>query len=190
MKNQIQPVEILVILDRSGSMSSIRQDAIGGFNTFLQQQQALDGKANLTLVLFDDRYEVPVLRKDIQQVEPLTEETFVPRGTTAMNDAIGKALVELETIAPAKAVICIITDGDENASKEYSGTRVRELITAAEGRNWQVQFLAANIDALSTGAIMGLSASACRGFTADAIGVQMAYDSMNASTALYRAGAN
>ena len=95
MKDKKEPVEILVIADRSGSMASIRQDAIGGFNTFLKEQKSVKGKANFTLVLFDDQYEVPIESVDIKKVDELTEETFVPRGMTAMNDAIGKSLSQL-----------------------------------------------------------------------------------------------
>lgn len=180
------PVEILVIADRSGSMQSIQDDAIGGFNSFLKEQQELEGKANLTLVLFDDKYEVPVKSVDIDKVKPLTSETFVPRGMTAMNDAIGKALSELSEINPEKAVICIITDGAENSSKEFSGQQVKEKIKAAEEKGWQVVFLAANIDAFSAGGSLGISAKTTFNFAADAVGIQSAYATMSASTRAYR----
>lgn len=181
-----EAVEILVILDRSGSMSSIRDEAIGGFNNFLTSQQAVKGAANLTLVLFDDQYEVPVDGVKVKEVKPLTQETFVPRGMTAMNDAIGKALTTLEAKNPKKAVICILTDGAENASKEYTQVQVQEKVKAAEARGWEVVFLAANIDAKQTGAQLGILRGASMNFAADAKGMQFAYDSMCASTTTYR----
>ena len=181
-----QPVEIFVIADRSGSMESIRDDAIGGFNSFLEEQQNLDGKANLTLVLFDDKYEVPVKSVDIQKVKPLTRESFVPRGMTAMNDAIGKAVAELSEIAPEKAVVCIITDGAENSSKEFTNQQVKDKIKEVEAKGWQVVFLAANIDAFSAGGSLGINSATTFGFAANAQGVQNAYATMSASTRAYR----
>lgn len=183
---QSDVVEIMVIADRSGSMERLRDDAIGGFNTFLAEQKALDGKANLTLVLFDDKYEVPVDRQDIQTVQPLTRETFVPRGMTAMNDAIGKALATLETYNPKKAIICINTDGAENASREYTSQQVKEKIKAAEAKGYQVVFLAANIDAFAAGGGLGIQAKNTVAFAANAAGVQDAYRSMSLAASSYR----
>ena len=179
-------VEILVILDRSGSMGSIRDEAIGGFNNFLTSQQAVKGAANLTLVLFDDQYEIPVNGVKVKEVKPLTTETFVPRGFTAMNDAIGKALTTLEAKNPKKAVICILTDGQENASKEFTIAQVQAKVKAAEERDWEVVFLAANIDAVQAAVNIGKFKSAGIGFAADAQGMQFAYDAMCASTTMYR----
>lgn len=179
-------VEIVVIADRSGSMGSIREEAIGGYNAFLQDQQALDGEANLTLVLFDDQYEVPVKSVAIKDVPPLTTETFVPRGFTAMNDAIGKALTDLEAKNPDRAIIVIITDGAENASKEYTAGQVKDKIKAAEDKGWQVQFLAANIDAFQAGGALGISAHTTLSFTADAVGINTAYAQVSNATRSYR----
>lgn len=181
-----EPVEILVIADRSGSMSSIRSEAIGGFNNFLDTQKELKGAANLTLVLFDDQYEVPVKSVKLKEVMPLTEETFVPRGMTAMYDAVGKALVELEQKAPKKAVVCIITDGAENASKEYTHTSVQALVKAAEDRGWEFVFLAANIDAKAAGASLGITRGASVAFAATGDGVNNAYAAMSLTASTYR----
>lgn len=186
MAKKKQPVEILVIADRSGSMSSLRDDAIGGFNTFLEEQKAVKGEANLTLVLFDDQYEVPVERVNIQDVEPLTRDTFVPRGMTAMNDAIGKAIVTLEVSSPKKAIICIITDGAENSSKEFTSQQIKDKITEVEDKGWQVVFLAANIDAFQAGGSLGVNMNNTFSFAASAQGVQEAYANMSVSTRSYR----
>lgn len=186
MGKKKEAVEIYVIADRSGSMASIRDDAIGGFNTFLAEQKAEKGASNLTLVLFDDKYEVPVDQVDIQKVEPLTTQTFVPRGMTAMNDAIGKALATLEEKAPKRAIVCILTDGEENCSREYTAAQVKEKVKAAEARGWQVVFLAANIDAFQAGGSYGISRKNTAGFQANAAGVGGAFMSMSAATRLYR----
>lgn len=179
-------VEILVIMDRSGSMESIRDEAIGGFNTFLEEQKAVEGKANLTLVLFDDKYEVLNDSVDIHEVAQLTRETFVPRGFTAMNDAIGKALVSLEEKAPEKAIICIITDGEENASKEYTYAIIKDKIQAVEAKGWQVVFLAANIDVKAVGGLLGIDDDRSISFAANAEGMRGAYATVSASSANYR----
>lgn len=152
-----EAVEILVILDRSGSMGSIRDEAIGGFNNFLSAQQAVKGAANLTLVLFDDQYEVPVAGVKLKDVQPLTTETFVPRGFTAMNDAIGKALTALLNKNPKRAIVCILTDGQENASKEYSYQQIKELIKQAEDKDYEIVFLASGIDAQKTSNMLGMT---------------------------------
>ena len=181
-----EAVEILVILDRSGSMGSIRDEAIGGFNNFLSAQQAVKGAANLTLVLFDDQYEVPVAGVKLKDVQPLTTETFVPRGFTAMNDAIGKALTELEAKNPKKAVICILTDGQENASKEFTQEQIKAKVRLAEDKDWEVIFLAANIDAQQAARGIGKLKSAGIDFSADAQSMAFAYNSMSATTVAYR----
>lgn len=179
-------VEILVIADRSGSMGAIKDDAIGGFNNFLKEQQKLDGDANLTLVLFDTEYDVPVKSQDIQKVKPLTEETFVPRGMTALNDAIGRSISELESKKPEKAIICILTDGLENSSREYNNSQVKELVEGAKSRGWEVVYLAANQDAFAEGNLRGISKNI--NFAATSRGINDAYTSMNATTTAYRTG--
>lgn len=185
-----EPVEILVIADRSGSMGSIRAEAIGGFNNFLTAQKAVKGAANLTLVLFDDQYEVPINGVKLKEVEPLTTETFVPRGMTALYDAVGKALASLEAKAPKKAVICILTDGAENASKEYTHASVQERVKAAEARGWEIVFLAANIDAKAAGASLGITRGASIAFAANGLGVTNAYADMSTVATGYRRSAS
>jgi hypothetical protein len=179
-------VEILAIVDQSGSMDIVRDDAIGGFNTFLADQKAQGGNANLTLVLFDDRYLVPIKDTPIQEVQPLDRDTYRPLGWTAMNDAIGKALTTLEAKNPTRAIITILTDGAENASKEFSSAQVKAKIQAAEDRGWKVVFLAANIDAFAAGGSLGIKASSTLSFSADAHGVASAFSSVSSLVTNYR----
>lgn len=184
MKTQL--VEIVVIADRSGSMATIKDDAIGGFNTFLEEQQAQKGKANLTLVLFDDKYETPIEKQPIKKVKKLTGKTFVPRGMTAMNDAIGRTLAKLEEEAPKKAIICILTDGEENSSHEFNTEQVKEMITAAEKRGWKVVYLAANQNAFAVGSTLGVSAISTVNYAATGAGIRSAYASTSSLVSGYR----
>lgn len=179
-------VEIVAIIDQSGSMGRVRDDAIGGFNNFLANQQALGDNARLTLVLFDDNYVVPVENTPIRDVKPLDNATYNPLGWTAMNDAIGRALTSLEAKNPAKAIITILTDGLENASTEYTAAQVKEKIKAAEDRGWEVIFLAANIDAFAAGGSLGISRGNTFEFTASAQGLHDAFASMSLCASSYR----
>lgn len=180
-----EPVEIIVIADRSGSMQSIKDDAIGGFNTFLQEQQKVEGEANLTLVLFDDQYEVPIESKPINEVAQLNEDTFVPRGMTALNDAIGKTIAKLREKNPKKAIVCIITDGMENCSREYTNAgSIKKLMEEVKDKGWEVIYLAANQDAFAEGGMRGIANN--KNFTADSVGVRSAYSDASLNTTSYR----
>lgn len=151
----MKPVEIVAILDRSGSMATMKSDAIGGFNSFLAEQQKLDVPANITVVLFDNEYQV-TQSCDIQKAQSLNDETFVPRGSTALYDAMGKAFVALELKAPKHAIICVLTDGHENASIEWTQAKIKERVASAEARDWRVVYLAANQDAFAVGHSLGV----------------------------------
>jgi hypothetical protein len=135
---------IAVILDRTGSMAVIRDDTIGGFNTFLQQQKAEPGSATLTLVQFDsqDPYEVIHRFKPIAEVPELTRETYVPRASTPLLDAMGRGIIDLEKSLselseadrPAKVVMVVVTDGQENASREFRKEQIEKMIDD-QGKN-------------------------------------------------------
>jgi Mg-chelatase subunit ChlD len=154
--------EVVCIIDRSGSMISIRQDAIGGFNTFLDEQRKGEGRTALTLVQFDNKYEVMYESTPIDEVEDLTDKTFKPRGTTALLDAIGRTIKD--TIArlggshdrPRSVVFAIVTDGQENSSVEYNRDQIKELIQGQEAAGWHFFFLAANQDAFAEATAMGI----------------------------------
>ena len=137
--------EIVCVIDRSGSMDSIKNDAIGGFNAFLKEQQNLPGEAAMTIVMFDHEYLVPYSGIPIQNIKPLYDGSYVPRGTTALNDAIGRAVSELKCRNPKKAIIMILTDGHENASHEFSKCQIKEMIKDCEDRGWFVAYLSATL---------------------------------------------
>lgn len=187
--------EIVVILDRSGSMQSIKKDAIGGFNTFLDAQQKESGEAVMTVVQFDNEYLVTVDGVNIQDVEPLNEQTFIPRGGTALLDAIGRTINTVgeklsntpEEERPENVIVVILTDGDENQSREFSKLQINELIThQTEVYNWQFIFLSAGMDAVGTAASYGISKSNTMAFTANSRGMDLTYTSMNAAVSSLR----
>ena len=157
--------EIAYILDRSGSMQAMVEPAIAGFNQFLREQIEAPGNARLTLVLFDNEYLVPCDGLPIEEVVELDTTTYVPRGSTARLDAIGRTINELgarlaaipESARPGQVIIAIFTDGYENASRQFDLHKINDLIThQRENYNWQFLFLAANQDAIATAAQMGI----------------------------------
>lgn len=173
-------VEIIDITDRSGSMSSLRNDVITGFNLLLDEQKQVDGQARLTHVQFDDEYSLRYAGSDIQIVEMLTTDTYQPRGCTALLDAIGRTLQEqgkriaLENWAE-KVIVSIRTDGMENASKEYTKSKIKEMIEHAESHGWVFIFSAANQDAFTTGSSYGISGTHTQTFRATGQGVAESY---------------
>lgn len=181
--------EIVCIVDRSGSMQSIARDAIGGFNAFVAAQRKLPIPARLTLVLFDNEYEVVHAGIPLENVPDLTPATYVPRGATALLDAIGrtidtfgKRLAETpEAERPGKVIVAILTDGEENASHTYNLTQISDTIQHQQAKySWEFIFLAANQDAIQAGKMMSISPDRSIAWNSTGVGVQSAYASMSA----------
>lgn len=188
-----EKTQIVCILDRSGSMSSIINDSIGGFNTFLKQQKELPDEATITVALFDDKYELVYNNVDIKKAEELTNKIWYPRGTTALYDAIGKTIndvkashVKLGDEKPAKVLVVIVTDGMENASKEYKVETIKNLIKNCENDDWNFMYLAANQDAFAVGSSFGVSAGNTINYTANSTGVLDMSNTLYNSTVSYR----
>lgn len=183
--------EIIAITDRSGSMQSIAKDVIGGYNRFIAEQKLVEGEAKVTFIQFDDKYELVYEAKSLKKVSELTSETYKPRASTALFDAIGMTLeaqgkrIHDEAWADC-VIVTIITDGEENSSKEYTQDRIKEMITHAEKHGWLFVFLAANQDAFATGASFGISAGGTFNYAATSVGTRSAYDSMSLSTTTAR----
>ena len=189
--------EIVVIVDRSGSMQSIREDAIGGFNTFLEEQKKVPGNANLTLVLFNDGYQLVHSAVLLGDAKSLDATTYVPGGTTALLDAIGKTIDDVgtrlvamaESDRPNKVIVAILTDGLENASRKYTRDRIFDMIKLqTETYKWEFFFLAANQDAIATATSMGMAAGSAAAFAATPTGVNTAYRGMSSSVTRSRTG--
>jgi len=179
-------------------MASMAKEAIGGFNAFLESQQKLPGDARLTLVLFDHEYIVAYDGRPIKDVPPLDEHTYVPRGTTALLDAIGRTVNTIgerldktpEANRPGKVLIVILTDGLENASQEFKRNQIYSMIKHQRDKYaWEFIFLGANQDAIQAGSLIGIPASNAATFNETPEGVFEAFTAVACATAAYRANA-
>lgn len=183
--NPAQHVEIEVVIDRSGSMQSIATDAIGGYNTWLAAQQAIPGPASLTLTLFDHEF-LTLPTVNLGDAQPLTSATYIPRGNTALNDAMGRALGRLEAKNPEKAILVVLTDGHENCSTEFSTDKIKERVLAAQARGWQVVYLSADINAFAHARNYGVNLKTTSQFDHTGVGTRAAYMSASTLNASYR----
>ena len=188
--------DITVVLDRSGSMASVREDTIGGFNSFLEEQKAVPGFARVSLAQFDDQYEIVYERLSVQDAPALSPRTYVPRGSTALLDAIGRTINAVgarlaalpEDERPGKVLLAVMTDGEENASQEFSGPQIFEMIThQRDTYSWEVVFIGANQDAVLTGASYGLPAANALDYAATPAGTRHALSILSKATTKMRA---
>ena len=182
MKNNI--TELVFILDRSGSMAGFEADTIGGFNSTIEKQKKQDGKVYVSTVLFDNVSEVIHDRVDISEVKPMMDEDYEVRGCTALLDTVGGAIHHIGNVhkyarpedVPEHTIFIITTDGLENASHNYSRSRVREMIKRqTEKYGWEFIFLAANIDAEETAENIGIRRERAVNYTQDEEGVKATY---------------
>ena len=180
--------EIVVVMDRSGSMQRVCEAAMGGFNSFVEDQKTCEGEAKLTLIQFSTDYEIVYNGVPLQDVKPLTPETYRPRGWTAMLDAIIRAIDEVgerlhttpEADRPDKVIFVILTDGEENSSKEYprpGGFQVckDKVQHQTNVYNWDFIFLSANQDAVLAGGAIGVAPSFTKQYTDSWFGTRSAY---------------
>lgn len=185
-----EPLQIICILDRSGSMRDLAGDTIGGYNSFLDKQKKEPGRAEVTTVLFDNQYEMVVKGVNLADVPALTPAEYYARGTTALLDAVGMTLTEVagkmakEGVCPAKrrVVVLIMTDGKENASKEYNKLKVKAMIEkATNDYKWNFVFMGANIDSVAEASSLGISSRHAVDYSADKAGVQTSFARMEAA---------
>ncbi len=180
--------ELVFILDRSGSMSGLEADTIGGFNSMLERQKKETGEACVSVVLFDDQTEVLYDRADIRKIEPMNDRQYYVRGCTALLDAIGGAIHHIGNVhkyareedVPEKTLFIITTDGMENASHRYTYDKVRKMIEhQKEKEQWEFLFLGANIDAISVAGRFGIDRSRAVRYEHDAEGTRLNYKVMS-----------
>lgn len=187
--------ELVFILDRSGSMSGLEADTIGGFNGLLTKQKNEEGEAYVSVVLFDDRTEVLYDRVDIRKVEPMNDKQYYVRGCTALLDAVGGAIHHIGNVhkyareedVPEKTLFIITTDGMENASRAYSYEKVRRMIENQKERyHWEFLFLGANIDAVSVAGKFGIKADRAVTYEHDEAGTRLNYEVMSNAVSFAR----
>ncbi|WP_137791421.1 vWA domain-containing protein [Bacillus sp. E(2018)] len=179
--------EIVFLLDRSGSMSGLEKDTIGGFNSFVKRQVERKGKTLLTTVLFDVQYEILWSGVPAEQVQ-LTRKDYYVRGTTALLDAVGKTILDVgyrlsrteEHDIPGKVIFVITTDGMENASSEFTHETVKKLIEHQQERyNWEFIFMGANIDVIAESQNLGIKEEDAFSFDATHDGIENLYSMMS-----------
>ncbi len=188
--------ELVFILDKSGSMGGLETDTIGGYNSMLQKQQTVDGKCRITTALFDNDYALLHDRIDIRAVSPISEKDYFVGGSTALLDAIGRTIRKIENaqkhtaedFRADKVMFVIITDGEENASREYSSDRIKKMIEQKKNdTGWEFIFLGANIDSVETAGRYGISLDRVQNYHADSDGVKLNFQVMNNAVASFRA---
>ena len=189
-----ETMEIVFILDRSGSMAGLEQDTIDGFNGLIEKQKQEASSARVSLILFDDRTEVILDRVPIEDIGSLSEEEYYVRGSTALWDAVGRSVLHIARVhqkmkaenRPEKTLFIITTDGMENSSVEYSLDQVKQLIERQKERDhWEFLFLGANIDAVQTAGSMGIGASRAVNFHADKPGMRKNFGILAKAMKLY-----
>lgn len=158
--NSEQPTHIFVIIDKSSSMQHRAREVIDGFNQFIKEQKALPGKAFINLVYFDSYVSNPVTACLLENFNRLDETNYVPGGMTALNDAVGQTITHARNSLGdhAKVIFCIMTDGEENSSREYNTQRVKQLVEHQQGVNWKFIFLGANLNAFAQANAFGIDA--------------------------------
>lgn len=187
--------ELIFILDKSGSMAGLESDTIGGYNAMLKKQQAEDGEATVTTVLFDDGYELLHDRIDIKGIRPISDKEYVIGGSTALLDAIGRTIQKMikvqkntkEEEQADKVMFVITTDGMENASREYTAEAIKKsILHQTEKYGWEFLFLGANIDAIETAASYGIRADRATNYHADTIGTRLNFEAVSATVSDFR----
>ena len=175
--------EIAFVLDRSGSMSNLVDDTIGGFNSVLQQQKEKEGRAYITTMLFNHEFSWLHDHLNIHDVRPITSKQYFTSGCTALYDAIGQTVSRLDRILEneenAGVLLVIITDGMENASREFEGGQIRTMIESRREKGWEVLFLGANIDSFAVSENLGIARSRTANWHADRKGVDVSYHALN-----------
>lgn len=191
--------ELVFILDRSGSMSGLEKDTIGGFNGMIEKQMDIPGDVNVTTVLFDHEIEFLHRRVPIERISPMTRKEYFVRGTTALLDAVGMTIsymVDVQKNAKEenkanKVIFVITTDGYENSSREYTFKKVKSMIEyQKENYGWEFLFLGANIDAITTAARFGIDEDRASNYIADSKGTQVTYYAMNCAISDLRENKN
>ncbi|MBQ2655205.1 MAG: VWA domain-containing protein [Erysipelotrichaceae bacterium] len=187
--------ELVFILDRSGSMSGLESDTIGGYNSFLEKQKEEDGSCLVSTVLFNQHSKVIHDRVDLVKIEKMDRKDYLASGTTALIDAMGDAIHHIKNVhkyirkedVPANTIFVIITDGLENASHKYSSDDVKKMVEQQKEKGWEFLFLGANIDAVETARTYGIAEDRTSDYLCDEVGIEKNFDALSKSVKSFRA---
>jgi len=192
IKNDL--TELLFVIDKSGSMSGLENDTIGGFNSVIKQNKEVEGDAFVSVLLFDTEFTWLYKRVPIQDIPQMLSADYRPGGCTALLDAMGEATSFITgeqdkdaDAVPAKTIGVIITDGEENASREYSLDKIKSIIEKKQEEGWEFLFLGANIDAITTAGSFGINASHAATYVSDSQGTTVIYGAVGKAMAKTRA---
>ena len=189
--------ELVFVLDKSGSMTGLESDTIGGFNSMLKKQKKAPGECLVTTVLFSDTMQTVHDRVPLSEVKEMTEEDYQPMGCTALYDALGNTVNKITSIhkyirkedVPSNTVFVIITDGYENASREFTHARLKSLVESKkEKEKWEFLFIGANIDAAATAESIGIARNRAANYKADSVGTGVVFESVAAPIMACRGG--
>lgn len=187
--------ELVFILDRSGSMSGLEADTIGGFNSLIAKQKKEEGTALISTVLFDDHAEVLYDRISLDRIEPMNDRQYYVRGCTALLDALGGAIHHIGNVhkyareedRPEKTIFIITTDGMENSSHRYTYDKVKKMVECQRDRyGWEFLFLGANIDAIEVAGRFGVQANRAVNYECDSEGTQLNYEVLSKAVSRVR----
>ena len=190
--------EVVVILDRSGSMSGLEGDTIGGFNSMIEKQKKEEGEALVSTILFDNYSEVLHDRVEVSKIEPLTDRDYTVRGCTALLDAIGGAIHHISNVhkyarnedVPEHTIFIITTDGMENASHQYNREKIKNMIERQKAKyGWEFLFLGANIDAIETARSYGIDQDRAVEYNCDSVGTGLNFEAMSDAITTMRCSA-
>lgn len=177
--NPPKNLDLVFLIDRSGSMYGSEKDTIGGFNSFIEKEKAKGFNVKVTTILFDHEYEVLYKRKDINEINGLTSDEYYVRGSTALLDAIGRTITTLDNEVGNKVLFIIMTDGMENSSVEFSKSQIKSMI---DSHSWEFLFIGADIDSYAEAAKIGIRKSRTANYVKSNEGIGRLYDSVEAAT--------
>ena len=186
--------KIICLIDKSGSMDHLKNDSIGGFNSFLKEQKEIDGICFMDIVLFDTDFKTLVSNMNIMEVEGLTKQNYKPNGGTSLLDCVGDTInKEIDRLSENpnnrfdKTLFLILTDGESNSDRNYSKEKIKLMIEEMEEQfKWNFIFLGANQDSFTSSSGIGISAGKSMNWSADSDGISVAYASISKATKLYR----
>ena len=194
MENKNQITELVFIIDRSGSMSGLESDTIGGFNSLIKKQKKEEGTCFVSTVLFSDKSEVLHDREPLADIREMTEDDYEVHGSTALIDAIGGAIKHITKVhryirpedVPERTMFVITTDGMENSSHKYTAKEVKKLVKKKEKEGWEFLFIGANIDSVETAGNFGIRQDRAVNYHADSKGTRVLFESVCAQVSNVR----